>query len=230
MIMSYADEYREKAPTSEAVPSTGFSTPLGGWRKRVFDVVSALAALIFFLPAIVVIAVAIKAFSPGPLFYGHRRVGFRGRSFQCLKFRTMVVNGDEILKHYLVTNPDAAKEWTETQKLRDDPRVTPIGRLLRKSSLDELPQLINVLVGDMSLVGPRPIVTSELAHYGPHANEYLRVRPGVTGLWQISGRSDTSYAQRVRFDVAYVSNWSMRVDARIALLTVPVVMFQRGSV
>ncbi len=215
---------------AEAPSAFGFSQPVGGRSKRVFDVTAAIAALVFFLPAIAIIAAAIKLFSPGPVLYGHRRVGFGGSAFKCLKFRTMVVNGDEVLRKHLQANPEAAREWALSQKLRNDPRVTPIGRLLRKSSLDELPQFVNVLRGEMSLVGPRPVVPAELEHYGTNARHYLRVKPGVTGLWQISGRSETSYAQRVSYDVAYVNNWSLMSDARIALMTVPAVLMQRGSV
>lgn len=204
--------------------------PLGGGAKRALDVAFSVFALLFFLPAILLIVVAIKAFSRGPVFYGHTRRGFGGATFRCLKFRSMVMNGDEVLARHLADNPAAAIEWNATQKLRDDPRVTPIGRLLRKSSLDELPQFINVLRGEMSVVGPRPVVTSELTHYGAHAADYLCARPGITGLWQISGRSDTSYAQRVAFDAEYVRSWSLAKDMRIIVMTVPATILQRGSV
>jgi len=214
---------------SDAFVTFGFGEPVGGRSKRFFDVVLASGALLFFLPALLLIAIAIKFSSPGPILYSHGRVGFKGRSFKCLKFRTMAVNGDEVLREYLTAHPDAAQEWARTRKLRRDPRITAIGHLLRKSSLDELPQFVNVLRGEMSLVGPRPIVTEELAHYGDNAMHYLRSKPGVTGLWQISGRSNTTYDQRVRYDVDYVDNWSLLSDARITLLTVPAVLLQRGS-
>nr|WP_245498142.1 sugar transferase [Hansschlegelia quercus] len=212
-----------------AEPAVG-AEPLGGGAKRAIDVVFSALAIAFLLPVFLLIILAVRASSKGPVFYGHARRGFCGATFKCLKFRTMVVNGDEVLKRHLAENPEARIEWSETRKLRNDPRVTGIGKILRKSSLDELPQLLNVLRGEMSIVGPRPVVTAELANYGDHASDYLQTRPGITGLWQISGRSDTSYAQRLAFDSEYVRTWSTAKDIRIMLLTVPAVVMQRGSV
>jgi exopolysaccharide production protein ExoY len=205
------------------------TTPTGGLVKRFSDVVIAASALALFAPLMVVLAVLVKLFSPGPVFYGHARIGFGGRSFKCYKFRSMVTNGDEVLKDLLARDPAAREEWYASRKLRNDPRVTPIGSFLRKTSLDELPQLLNVLRGDMSIVGPRPIVAAELAYYAGHVADYMSVRPGLTGLWQISGRSDTSYEERVSLDVDYVRNWSALRDLRIMVLTVPAVLAQRGS-
>lgn len=141
----------------------------------------------------------------------------------------MVTNGDEVLSKHLNNNPEAQKEWDETQKLRDDPRVTPIGRVLRALSIDELPQLFNIFLGDMSVVGPRPVIESELARYGVSAAHYLRTRPGLTGLWQISGRSDVSYHRRILMDRYYVTNWSFLSDIAIILRTLPAVIMARGS-
>lgn len=166
---------------------------------------------------------------PGPVLYGHRRIGRHGRVFRCLKFRTMVQDSDAVLARHLAASPEAAAEWAAARKLRADPRVTGIGARLRKASLDELPQLFNVLCGEMSLVGPRPIVTDEARHYGEALAAYLAVRPGVTGLWQISGRSDTSYAERVELDRAYVRGRTMALDLWILVRTVVVVLKGRGS-
>ena len=166
----------------------------------------------------------------GSALFRHQRLGANGRVFPCLKFRTMVSESDKVLAHLLATDPAAATEWHVTQKLRRDPRITGVGQFLRKSSLDELPQLINVLKGDMSLVGPRPIVQVEVARYGSNIRHYYRARPGLTGLWQVSGRSDTSYAQRVELDVRYVANWSFWQDIVIVFKTIPAVLLRKGAV
>ena len=150
--------------------------------------------------------------------------------FQCLKFRSMVIDADRVLQHLLETNQQAASEWAATQKLRDDPRITWVGNLLRKSSLDELPQLLNVLRLEMSLVGPRPIVASEIEKYGENIAFYYDTRPGLTGLWQVSGRSETSYERRVQLDTWYVRNWSIRHDLVILAKTVPAVLKRRGAI
>jgi len=200
-----------------------------GWLTRALDVVIASLALLFFLPLFLLIAAAIKIADPGPVFFGHRRIGLGGQSFRCWKFRTMVVDAEARLERILATDPEAAREWAESQKLTDDPRVTRLGNFLRRSSLDELPQFFNVLMGEMSIVGPRPIVENEAARYGQHFALYCLVRPGITGLWQISGRSDVQYFERVLFDVRYVSSRTMLRDLRIILLTVPSVLAARGS-
>ncbi len=200
-----------------------------GRTKRAFDILAALAGLIFFLPTFLTIALITKLTSKGPVFYAHPRLGRHGRIFKCLKFRTMAPDAAERLAALLVADPQAAKEWRESQKLRRDPRVTAFGRFLRKSSLDELPQFWNVLVGDMSLVGPRPITRAELERYGAQRRYYLLVRPGITGLWQVSGRSNTNYDRRIAFDRRYVENWSLTEDIAIVLKTVPAVLSMETS-
>lgn len=205
------------------------TSPLGGTAKRCFDVVSAALALVAFSPLFILISLLVKMSDGGPVLYGHTRIGRGGRMFRCLKFRTMVANGDEVLAAHLRADSAAAAEWAATRKLKDDPRITRVGTVLRKLSIDELPQIINILLGDMSIVGPRPVVREELDHYGKSAIYYLRSRPGLTGLWQVSGRNDVSYDQRVAFDRHYVENWSLTQDIRIIVMTVPAVCMGRGS-
>ncbi|MDX2276041.1 MAG: sugar transferase [Hyphomonadaceae bacterium] len=200
-----------------------------GRAKRLFDFVVALTGLIFLLPALITIALAVKLSSKGPILYSHPRLGRHGRMFKCHKFRSMQPDSAERLAALLATDPEAAKEWRETQKLRKDPRVTKIGAFLRKTSLDELPQLWNVLVGEMSLVGPRPITRAELERYGKDRRYYLLVRPGITGLWQVSGRSRASYKRRVQLDREYVERWTMTGDLTIMLKTVPAVLSMETS-
>lgn len=161
--------------------------------------------------------------------FGHTRVGQHGQAFKCLKFRSMVVNADAVLKDLLDRDPSARMEWDLEFKLRDDIRITRIGRFLRRTSLDELPQLLNVVRGEMSLVGPRPIVEEELVRYGDDVRYYLMARPGMTGLWQVSGRNDTDYATRVSLDVSYVKSWSLRRDLGILIRTVKVVVTGSGA-
>jgi exopolysaccharide production protein ExoY len=164
-----------------------------------------------------------------PIFIAHRRIGKNGVMFPCIKFRTMVTNADKVLVRYLAANPHERDEWNATRKLKNDPRVTPFGSLLRKSSTDEIPQLFNVVCGQMSLVGPRPIVASEAELYGMHFADYIRVRPGLTGLWQVSGRSDTSYSTRVELDVRYVTERTIWGDIVIMVKTIPAVLQSHGS-
>lgn len=197
--------------------------------KRTIDLVGAILGLLFLSPLLLVIVLLLKVTDGGPAFYGHRRVGRGGREFRCWKFRTMSVRGDTILKAHLERDPAAALEWRATRKLRHDPRVTSVGRVLRRLSLDELPQLFNILTGEMSIVGPRPVVTDELFHYGADEVYYLKVRPGLTGLWQVSGRSDLSYEHRVELDRRYVERWTLSLDALIIIRTVPAVCLARGS-
>jgi exopolysaccharide production protein ExoY len=202
----------------------GDDRPIGGHAKRAFDIVVAALALLLLSPLLLTLAAAIKLLSGGDALYRHRRVGFGGRSFYCLKFRTMVTNGEEVLQRHFKNNPAAAEEWRRTRKLADDPRVTHLGYFLRKTSLDELPQLFNILRGDMSCVGPRPIVVDELQYYGDHARDYFKARPGLTGLWQVSGRSLTSYQSRVNYDVQYLQKWSLSKDLLIIARTIPAML------
>ena len=197
--------------------------------KRTMDVVLTIAGGLCILPLIAVIAVMVKLTSPGPIFYGHTRIGERGKRFSAWKFRSMVINGDDILRAHLEANPVAREEWERDQKLKNDPRVTKVGAILRKASLDELPQLWNVLKGEMSLVGPRPIVNAEIEKYGKCYKIYKAVRPGITGLWQVSGRNDTTYEERLRHDEFYVRNWSPWLDMHILARTVATLVCGRGA-
>ena len=198
--------------------------------KRVLDVAGALGLLAALMPLLLVVAALVKA-DGGPTLFAHERVGRGGRRFGCLKFRSMVVDSAERLQALLAADPEARAEWEATRKLKRDPRVTAVGRFLRASSLDELPQLINVLRGEMSLVGPRPVQAAELAtHYGPAAAaQYATVRPGITGLWQVSGRNDTSYDARVAMDLRYLANPTLIGDVRILLKTPMAVLGRRGA-
>jgi exopolysaccharide production protein ExoY len=211
--------------SENSAPSRSYA--LGGSYKRVIDIVLASIAFISAIPIFAVVALAIKLSDGGPIFFRHQRVGFGGKTFPCLKFRTMRVRSDLI--ELLKADPQAAEEWKTKQKLSNDPRVTAIGASLRRSSIDELPQLINVLKGEMSLVGPRPVTTEEMARYGRDAVHYLSTRPGLTGAWQISGRNDLSYSERVRLDAEYCTTWSPLVDLSIMLRTVPALFSHRGS-
>jgi exopolysaccharide production protein ExoY len=188
------------------------SDPLGGIPKRLTDIAVAVTGLLLAAPLMLIVALLIKLTDRGPIFFAHTRIGFNGEPFRCYKFRTMVADGDAVLEAHLAGDPAARAEWQETQKLRDDPRVGFLGRMLRKSSLDELPQLFNILRGDMSCVGPRPIIRAELERYGSAADYYLGTRPGLTGLWQVTGRSSTGYDHRVMLDTQYVRGWSLWAD------------------
>jgi len=220
--------------SSWAVPSSGLSRRprfLGGLRRasdRAFDVVGASALALIFAPLMFFIVLFVRG-SGGPAFFPHERVGLHGRSFRCYKFRTMVPNADLHLARLLDANAELMAEWQGVRKLRDDPRITPIGRFLRRTSLDELPQLWNVIRGDMSLVGPRPIVREELAMYGRNLGTYLGQRPGLTGLWQVMGRSDTAYDRRVAMDVYYARNRSFLLNLLILAKTVRVVLRGNGA-
>jgi exopolysaccharide production protein ExoY len=197
--------------------------------KRAMDIAGAALLLLLTAPAFLVLALLVRM-DGGRIFYAHERIGRGGQAFGCLKFRSMVVDADKRLAELLARDPAARAEWDATRKLKNDPRVTWVGRFLRASSLDELPQLINVLKGEMSLVGPRPVQASELAvFYGAAAQHYMQVRPGITGPWQVSGRNDTSYAQRVALDVAYVAKPSLLNDIRILLRTPIAVLARRGA-
>ncbi len=196
--------------------------------KRTFDLALSCAALAVFAVPMLVVAALVKL-DGGPAIFGHSRVGEGGRMFDCLKFRSMRVDAEQQLADLLARDGEARAEWAASRKLKNDPRVTRLGRILRKTGLDELPQLLNVIRGDMSLVGPRPVTVSEMDQYGAEAERYKRVRPGITGLWQVSGRSDTTYEQRVSLDAWYVANWSPWHDLVIILKTVPAVLSRRGA-
>ena len=196
--------------------------------KRIFDLTMAMLLLVGIAPAMLVIAWLIRR-DGGPVFFGHHRMGASGQVFRCWKFRTMVVDADRVLRELLSRDPEARAEWERDFKLRNDPRITAIGGFLRRTSLDELPQLFNVLVGEMSLAGPRPIVSQEIERYGEFIASYWQCRPGLSGPWQISGRNDVSYQTRVWLDHAYVENWSFARDVAILAKTVIVVLKRSGA-
>jgi lipopolysaccharide/colanic/teichoic acid biosynthesis glycosyltransferase len=226
---SYADPVDhspERSQRANRVPSDFFRYRV---IKRSFDV----ALILVFMPVILLVlgvVSAVVAFSsPGPIFYSHRRIRKGGAFFSMWKFRTMCVDSAEVLEDYLTKHPEARAEWNKTHKLRDDPRITRLGLFLRRYSLDELPQLWNVLTGQMSLVGPRPIVAAEVEKYGDCFECYCRVKPGLTGLWQVSGRSELSYDARVALDCRYVEHWSLTKDVLILFRTFASVVNQEGA-
>lgn len=196
---------------------------------RVLDIVISICMMLFLLPVFVAVAIGIVLADPGPVMFAHRRVGKGGKEFFCLKFRSMYLGAEERLKEILASNPELRAEWAKDQKLESDPRITRIGGFLRKTSLDEMPQLLNVLRGEMSLVGPRPIVRDEVARYGRRITSYYLVKPGLTGIWQVSGRSETTYRRRVAADVLYSQRKSPAFDTQIMLATIPAVLLGRGS-
>ena len=196
--------------------------------KRCFDLVVSATVLLLGSPVFLYIAIKVAG-SGGPIFFGHTRVGQHRKAFKCYKFRTMAPDADRLLAELLANDPEARAEWERDFKLKNDPRITPIGRFLRKTSLDEIPQLWNVLKGEMSLVGPRPVVTAELERYGTQVDYYCEARPGITGLWQISGRNDVSYDTRVYLDAWYVKNWSLFNDIVILFKTVKVIFRTEGA-
>jgi Undecaprenyl-phosphate galactose phosphotransferase WbaP len=196
---------------------------------RVLDISLILIAAPYIILAFLFIMVLIKLDSAGPVFYRQARIGRQGRKFYVYKFRTMVQNADQILQEYLESSPELKAEWLATHKLKEDPRVTHIGATLRKLSLDELPQLWNIIIGDMSLIGPRPIVDAEVEKYGKCFDLYIQVRPGLTGLWQVSGRNNTTYERRVELDQYYILNRSLKLDLQILWKTVFVVFKQDGA-
>ena len=196
--------------------------------KRLLDIVGSMVIGLVFSPLIAIIAIRMSA-EDGPIIFRHRRIGEGGKTFECLKFRTMAPNAEQILQELLARDPAAEAEWVRNHKLRNDPRVTRIGRFLRRTSLDELPQLWNVLRGEMSLVGPRPIVREEMLRYGRHLPTYLAAKPGVTGLWQVTGRNDIDYRRRVAIDSYYVRNCGLLLDFHILLKTIRVVVWGRGA-
>ena len=211
-------------PSNLRLAEISSAHPIGLNSKRIVDIVLAVSGIVLLAPLLIICFVATVATSRGPALFRHRRVGFKGKYFDCLKFRTMVQDAPERLRELIESDPVAAAEWATNRKLRHDARVTAIGAILRKSSLDELPQLFNVLKGDMSIVGPRPVTDEELIRYSSAINAYLACRPGITGLWQVSGRSTTTYEKRIACDTFYARNWSMYLDAKILIVTIPAVL------
>jgi len=198
--------------------------------KKAFDILLALLSLPILLPVLIIIGIIIKIDSRGSVFFSQKRLGQHDTSFQCIKFQTMYDNNEEILEKYLAENDEAAAEWKKYKKLRlYDPRVTRVGKILRKTSLDELAQIINVLKGEMSFVGPRPYLPREREDIGDHAGLILETKPGITGLWQVSGRNRLSFNERVRLDSWYVLNWSLWTDVSILIRTIKVVLKRDGS-
>lgn len=198
--------------------------------KRIFDIIFSVLIFLSFFPVFLLIILAVKLSSRGPIFYSHERLGRGGIPFSCYKFRTMYSDSKERLDELLNSSPELRKEWEETFKLKNDPRITPIGKFLRKSSLDELPQFWNVLKGDLSVVGPRPVVLQEMQkHFGEKAIVILSIRPGLTGIWQVSGRNDTAYTQRIQLDEMYVDTQSLLLDLKLIAKTIPAMLSSRGA-
>ena len=197
--------------------------------KRLIDIIAIVLCLPLLLPVFIILTLLVKLTSRGPAFYAHKRVGKNGKEIKCWKFRSMCINSQEILEKILATDPVRRAEWEKDRKFQDDPRVTKFGKFLRRTSLDELPQLFNILAGDMSLVGPRPVTEPELIKYGKYKDYVLSVVPGLTGMWQVSGRSDTGYEERISYDTYYIQNWSIWLDIWILIKTVYVVLKGRGA-
>lgn len=197
--------------------------------RRTLDIAVSLGLLIFLAPLLFVVMSLIYLQDGGPAIFAQERIGVGGKRFKCLKFRSMQIDAAERLAHLLATSPAAKAEWDRDQKLRQDPRITMLGNFLRRSSIDEFPQLVNVLRGEMSLVGPRPIVQAEIVRYGRRFRDYAAVKPGITGLWQVSGRNHTTYRRRVALDVVYSRSCSFPLYIKILMMTVPAVLFSRGS-
>ncbi|MEG3898333.1 MULTISPECIES: sugar transferase [unclassified Microcoleus] len=201
----------------------------GEFFKRLFDILFSLSVLLLFAPVYLLLALSIALSSSGPIFYVQERVGKNRKMFYCLKFRTMVENADDILLEIMEKSPHLRQEFEDNFKLKQDPRITWIGRFLRMTSLDEFPQFWNVLKGDMSVVGPRPLVEEELPRYGRHINKILTIRPGITGLWQVSGRNDIPYPRRVQIDLYYANDKNLWMDMWIVFKTIGVVIFPKNN-
>ncbi|MGE3820174.1 MAG: sugar transferase [Isosphaeraceae bacterium] len=219
--------YSESAPTGVMSQANLELGGIGSYEtsKRITDVVGSVALLALGAPLLALLAIGVKLSSPGPILFSQRRLGKGGRIFHCLKFRTMVVDAES----KLIQNRDMTAEFATNFKIKNDPRVTRLGALLRRTSLDELPQLWNVLRGEMSLIGPRPIVERELSKYGSHGEKLLTVKPGLGGLWQVSGRSDTTYHERIAMDMTYIESRSLAMDLRLIVQTAMVVILGRGA-
>jgi exopolysaccharide production protein ExoY len=225
-VESTASDWEHRSLLIHTLPTTRVQYSLV---KRIIDVLIVCAMLPCLIPLFLIAALVVRASSPGPLLYSQKRLGRFGREFRLWKFRSMYVNADEILRNHLEANSDARREWAECRKFKNDPRVTTLGKFLRKTSLDELPQLLNVLAGSMSLVGPRPIVAEERVRYGGAYFFYTSAKPGLSGLWQVSGRSDLSYDQRVALDEQYVRSWSVVRDIKILWQTASAVWHSKGA-
>ena len=194
--------------------------------KRIFDFILSLIGIAIMSPLFLIISIMIKCDTKGPVFFKQRRIGLNGKPLYIYKFRTMVTNAEELIASF---TPEQKKEWEESYKLKDDPRITRVGKILRKTSLDELPQLINIIKGEMSIIGPRPVVEEELSWYGNDVDLVLSVKPGLTGWWAVNGRSEVSYPKRCDLELYYVKNASLALDVRILLGTLKVVFSQRGA-
>jgi exopolysaccharide production protein ExoY len=210
-------------------PTEGFRKIRKSGLKRAMDLAIAYPLVIFVGPILAIVYCLIKLFDPGPALFAQLRVGKDGKTFTVYKFRTMRVDAQQRLQALLDADPAAAAEWQKYEKLKNDPRVTPLGKFLRKSSIDELPQLLNIIRGEMAIVGPRPVQSSEVHRYGTDYPFYTAARPGVVGLWQVSGRNKLTYAQRVAYDIEYVQTWTIRSDFVILMRAIPVVLFGRGA-
>lgn len=232
----YREEHFRAAAFHEAVSVEAFGhpgLPIASFQYRVIKPVLDLALVFLTLPIALplgfTLAALIRLTSKGSVLYRHRRIGQFQQPLHVWKFRTMYENSDEVLEEHLSNNPEAREEWLRTHKLRDDPRVTPVGRMLRKTSMDEIPQILNVLAGDMSIIGPRPIVDEERPKYGRYFPTYTYALPGITGLWQVSGRCDVNYPERVQLDVQYVEQWSLWMEMKILFKTVFVILHSKGA-
>ena len=197
--------------------------------KYCLDFILAIILFVLLFPINLIIILILKIFTKGSVFFKHKRIGENGKEFILYKFRTMKESRDKILNEYFIKYPEAKLEWKNNHKLRNDPRITKVGYFLRDFSLDEIPQILNIIKGDMSFVGPRPIVSKEIEKYGIHFNNYKRCKPGLTGLWQVSGRNNTTYKERIDFDMYYINHKSFLLDMKILLKTIPVVLSRKGA-
>jgi exopolysaccharide production protein ExoY len=233
----YREEHVRPGSFAGAPDQSSFSIPSNlpiasfgyGALKPLLDLLLVFLLSPILIPLGLILAVAIRLTSPGPALYRHRRIGQFQQPLFVWKFRTMYEKSDHLLEQHLSADPQARREWADTHKLRNDPRVTPVGRFLRKTSLDEIPQLINVLAGEMSVIGPRPIVDKETAKYGMYYQLFSYALPGITGLWQVSGRCDLTYDERVMLDVRYINEWSLWMELKILFKTIFVMMHREGA-
>ncbi len=230
--MSIAPAIKKHAESVEPAKGGGHNDRnffgMNGLAKRFLDIAIAASALVFLAPLLLLVAIAVRM-GGGPVFYTQKRIGRGGRAFSMIKFRTMRTDADAVLQSVLDSDPAARAEWAAFQKLKNDPRITRIGRYLRISSIDELPQLVNVLIGDMSIVGQRPILLNQRDAFGVHIAGYERARPGITGLWQVRGRNSLSFEQRAIMGSEYVSRWSLLLDIKLILLTIPAILFSKHA-